>query len=85
LDEATSSIDTSTDAIIQSTIATAFKDSSVLTIAHRLHTIIGSDRVLVLDAGHVAEFDTPDALLGQQGGAFKSLVEETKSGLSSSA
>eukprot|EP00889_Picochlorum_renovo_P004424 jgi/Picre1/31454/NNA_006806.t1 len=85
LDEATSSIDTSTDAIIQSTIATAFKDSTVLTIAHRLHTIIGSDRVLVLDAGHVAEFDTPDALLAQQGGAFKSLVEETKSSLPSSA
>ena len=77
LDEATSSIDTATDGVIQGTIATAFADCTVLTIAHRLHTIIQSDRVLVLDAGRVAEYDTPAALLRRPGGAFKALVQET--------
>lgn len=77
LDEATSSIDTATDAVIQSTIATSFAECTVLTIAHRLHTIIQSDRVLVLDAGRVKEYDTPAALLKQTGGAFRGLVEET--------
>ena len=78
LDEATSSIDTATDKIIQSTISNAFKNSTVLTIAHRLHTIINNDRVLVLDAGNVAEYDSPAALLAKPDGAFKRLVSESK-------
>lgn len=78
LDEATSSIDTATDKIIQSTISNAFKNSTVLTIAHRLHTIINNDRVLVLDAGNVVEYDTPEALLAKPDGAFKRLVSESK-------
>ena len=82
LDEATSSIDTVTDSVIQSTIATSFKDCTVLTIAHRLHTIMSSDRVLVLDSGRVLEYDSPDTLLRNPGyGAFKSLVEEVRTSL----
>lgn len=63
LDEATSNVDSSTDQLIQSTIRTAFKDCTVLTIAHRLNTIIDSDRIMVLDAGRLVEFDSPAALL----------------------
>ena len=75
LDEATSSIDSATDAIIQSTLANSFAHCTVLTIAHRLHTIIGSDRILVLEAGLVKEYDSPQALLQKPNGVFKALVE----------
>ena len=77
LDEATSSIDTATDGIIQSTISNAFKDSTVLTIAHRLHTIITSDRVLVLEQGRIKEYDTPSALLANADSSFKRLVDDS--------
>ncbi|PSC76242.1 multidrug resistance-associated 1 isoform X1 [Micractinium conductrix] len=77
LDEATSNVDTASDALIQRTIAAAFADCTVLTIAHRLHTIMDSDRILVLDAGSVREYDTPAALLAQPGSAFRGMVEET--------
>ena len=56
-------VDNSTDNLIQSTIRSAFSECTVLTIAHRLHTITDSDRIMVLDAGNVLEFDTPAALL----------------------
>ena len=59
LDEATASIDVITEKQIQKLITEQFKFSTVLTIAHRLNTIIKSDKVLVLDDGKVAEFDTP--------------------------
>ncbi|PRW33949.1 ABC transporter isoform A [Chlorella sorokiniana] len=77
LDEATSNVDTATDALIQSTIASAFADCTVLTIAHRLHTIMDSDRILVLHEGRVREYDAPAALLAQPGSAFRGMVEET--------
>ena len=56
-------VDTATDALIQRTIRTAFRQCTVLTIAHRLDTIADYDRVMVLDAGRVAEFDAPARLL----------------------
>ena len=75
LDEATASIDSETDAFIQSMIRDRFKDCTVLTIAHRLHTIIDSSKVLVMDNGFVGEFDTPEELLSRPDGLFKGLWE----------
>lgn len=63
-----------TDSLIQQTIRRKFADCTVLTIAHRLHTIIDSDRVLVMDAGQVSEFDSPFALLKKPAGIFKGMV-----------
>ena len=77
LDEATASIDNELDKKIQIMIRAKFKTSTVLTIAHRINTIIDSDRVMVLDKGKVIEFDTPETLLKLNGGAFKSLYETT--------
>jgi ABC-type multidrug transport system fused ATPase/permease subunit len=74
LDEATASIDNATDAAIQLRIRDEFKEATVLTIAHRLHTIMDSDRVLVLEQGRVKEFDTPKALLENANGAFAAMV-----------
>jgi len=76
LDEATASVDVETDGIIQGTIRKAFKDCTVLTIAHRLNTIMDSDFVLVLDKGKVVEYDSPVDLL-QQKGQFYSMVQAT--------
>ena len=63
LDEATSNVDTSTDLLIQKTIKGAFAQCSVLTIAHRLHTIMHSDRIMVLEAGEIGEYAPPKELL----------------------
>jgi len=76
LDEATASVDVETDSIIQSTIRRAFKNCTVLTIAHRLNTIMDSDMVLVLEKGEVAEYDSPLSLLQKQG-LFYSMVQAT--------
>ncbi|KAM7382140.1 hypothetical protein PAMA_012825 [Pampus argenteus] len=67
LDEATAAIDLETDDLIQSTIRTQFEDCTVFTIAHRLNTIMDYTRVLVLDKGQIAEFDTPSNLISQRG------------------
>lgn len=76
LDEATAAVDVETDQVIQETIRTAFKDRTILTIAHRLNTIMDSDRILVLDAGEVREFDTPRNLLKKEDSIFYSLCSE---------
>ncbi|GEQ67234.1 hypothetical protein JCM33374_g898 [Metschnikowia sp. JCM 33374] len=76
LDEATAAVDVQTDKIIQETIRTEFKDKTILTIAHRLDTIMDSDRVLVLERGTVKEFDTPANLLKNTDSEFYSLCKE---------
>ncbi|XP_015735755.1 multidrug resistance-associated protein 1-like isoform X2 [Coturnix japonica] len=75
LDEATASIDMETDNLVQSTIKREFYDCTILTIAHRLHTVMDSERVLVLDAGRILEYDTPHNLLKRKG-AFSEMVAE---------
>ncbi|CAG8480040.1 2241_t:CDS:10 [Ambispora gerdemannii] len=77
LDEATASVDVETDFHIQETIRTEFSWATLLCIAHRLRTIIDYDRVLVLEQGKVAEFDTPYNLLQDPNSLFRSLCEES--------
>ena len=76
LDEATASIDQETDELIQRMIREKFRDCTVLTIAHRLNTIVDYDKIAALDAGTVAEFDSPQALLAMEHGLFKSLWDQ---------
>ncbi|TMS35379.1 hypothetical protein L596_002794 [Steinernema carpocapsae] len=78
LDEATAAVDLATDALIQETIRKEFRNSSVLTIAHRLKTILDYDRVLVLDKGEMKEFDTPQALLSDTTSTFYSMASDAK-------
>nr|XP_020463909.1 multidrug resistance-associated protein 1-like [Monopterus albus] len=70
LDEATAAVDMETDNLIQSTIHSQFEDCTVLTIAHRLNTIMDYTRVLVLDKGEMAEFDSPSNLIAQKGAFY---------------
>jgi ABC-type multidrug transport system fused ATPase/permease subunit len=77
LDEATANVDPQTDSLIQKTIRTKFADCTVLTIAHRLNTIMDSDRVLVMELGTTMEFDHPHVLLQNKVGHFYSMVQET--------
>lgn len=76
LDEATAAVDVQTDKIIQETIRSEFKDKTILTIAHRLDTIMDSDRVLVLEKGTIKEFDSPANLLNNKNSEFFSLCKE---------
>mmetsp|Transcript_17293 Transcript_17293/g.18755 ORF Transcript_17293/g.18755 Transcript_17293/m.18755 type:complete len:203 (+) Transcript_17293:2-610(+) len=75
LDEATASIDNETDNLIQSMIRKEFTQCTVLTIAHRLNTIIDSDRVMVLEQGKLMELAAPQDLLEKKDGLFKALWE----------
>ncbi|XP_077055732.1 ATP-binding cassette sub-family C member 4 [Siphateles boraxobius] len=77
IDEATANVDPRTDELIQKTIREKFKECTVLTIAHRLNTIIDSDRILVLDAGRIHEYDAPHVLLQNQNGILYKMVQQT--------
>ena len=76
IDEATSSVDGKTDAMIQKVIRERFKDTTVLTIAHRLDTIMDSDRIIVMEEGKIVEFDTPNVLLENENGIFFEMVKK---------
>ncbi|XP_025018201.1 multidrug resistance-associated protein 4-like [Tetranychus urticae] len=82
IDEATANVDHKTDSLIQNTIRTKFSHCTVLTIAHRLKTIIDSSRVLVLDAGKVEEFEVPYNLLQRKTSLFSKLVAQTGKSMS---
>jgi ATP-binding cassette subfamily C (CFTR/MRP) protein 1 len=76
LDEATAAVDVETDALLQTTLRTPmFSNRTIITIAHRINTILDSDRIVVLQQGKVAEFDTPAELIGRRG-LFYELVKE---------
>ncbi|XP_037285276.2 ATP-binding cassette sub-family C member 4 isoform X2 [Rhipicephalus microplus] len=77
MDEATANVDPRTDALIQRTIRENFASCTVFTIAHRLHTIMDSDRVIVLDAGRIVEFDEPYKLMKSECSQFTSMVQNT--------
>ncbi|EDW56607.1 probable multidrug resistance-associated protein lethal(2)03659 [Drosophila sechellia] len=76
MDEATANVDTETDTLIQETIQTKFAECTVLTIAHRLHTVMDNDSVLVMDAGQIVEFGAPHKLLQRKDGALLKLVNQ---------
>ncbi|XP_071454835.1 multidrug resistance-associated protein 1-like [Hetaerina americana] len=76
LDEATAAIDLETDELIQMTIREEFKECTILTIAHRLHTIMDSDRVIVLDKGRIVEFDSPTVLLNRKKSVFYQMSKD---------
>ncbi|XP_076167723.1 putative multidrug resistance-associated protein lethal(2)03659 isoform X2 [Ptiloglossa arizonensis] len=84
LDEATANVDLRTDELIQLTIRKKFAKCTVLTIAHRLNTVMDSDRILVMDAGSDVEFDAPYLLLQKTSGFLKNMVNETGSAMAKS-
>jgi ATP-binding cassette subfamily C (CFTR/MRP) protein 1 len=76
LDEATAAVDVETDAMLQTTLRSSmFKNKTIITIAHRINTILDSDRIIVLDKGRVAEFESPAELVRRKG-LFYELVRE---------
>ncbi|XP_055468882.1 ATP-binding cassette sub-family C member 10 isoform X1 [Psammomys obesus] len=80
IDEATASVDQKTDQLLQQTICKRFANKTVLTIAHRLDTILSSDRVLVLQAGRVVELDSPSVLRNQPHSLFQQLLQSSQQG-----
>jgi ATP-binding cassette, subfamily C (CFTR/MRP), member 1 len=76
LDEATAAVDLDTDDLIQKTIRVEFRDCTVLTIAHRLNTILDSDKVVVLDKGMIVEYDTPDNLMADPNTIFHGMAKD---------
>ena len=77
LDEPSANVDSLTDQKLQEAIAAAFESATIISIAHRLDTVIGYDKIMVVRDGQVEEFDEPAELLGKEGGSFASMVRET--------
>ncbi|CAJ1049980.1 multidrug resistance-associated protein 9-like [Xyrichtys novacula] len=80
LDEATASVDSETDALIQIAMNEAFRCCTVLTITHRINSVLQADRVLVLDQGEVVEFDHPDVLRQNPDSLFSQLLKAANAG-----
>ena len=80
LDEATASVDNDTDVLVQAMVRERFEGATVLTIAHRLHTIIDYDKIMVLDRGRLVEMDQPSSLLSMERSSFKALWNRHQSG-----
>uniref|UniRef100_A0AAQ5YE30 ATP-binding cassette, sub-family C (CFTR/MRP), member 8 n=1 Tax=Amphiprion ocellaris TaxID=80972 RepID=A0AAQ5YE30_AMPOC len=78
MDEATASIDMATESILQKVVMTAFADRTVVTIAHRVHTILNADLVIVMKRGIILEYDRPQALLEKEDSVFASFVRADK-------
>ena len=84
IDEATANVDMHTDALVQQAIRSHFSDCSVLTIAHRIETIIDSDRVVILDKGNIVETDIPHLLLQNEDSYLSKLVSQLETSTQSS-
>ncbi|KAJ5740408.1 P-loop containing nucleoside triphosphate hydrolase protein [Penicillium malachiteum] len=78
LDEATSSVDSETEKLMQHVIRTRFKDQTIIAIAHKLESILDFDKIAFLDQGKVVEFDTPQNLLSKEGSTFSSLYNSAQ-------
>ena len=76
MDEATANIDVDTDRLIQTSIRNTCLNVTVITIAHRIQTIVDSDRVIVMDNGRMIEFDSPKTLVNNSQSMFARLVRE---------
>ncbi|XP_043696089.1 ABC transporter C family member 10-like [Telopea speciosissima] len=76
LDEATASIDNATDAILQKTIRTEFADYTIITVAHRIPTVMDCTKVLAMSDGKGVEYDEPTTLMNREGSLFGRLVRE---------
>ena len=77
MDEATANVDNETDRLIQIAVRSLFKNSTVVEVAHRLHTVMDSDRVIVMGSGKVLEHGTPKELLMQEASTFSLMVRAT--------
>lgn len=78
LDEATANMDDETEIMLNKVIEEIFSDCTVLAIAHRLHSLLKSDRILVLDRGNIVEYDQPKVLMERRDGMFYKMCQDSK-------